>query len=223
MNDIPRTDVSEEIELRELAIADLPKITLVHLQAFPGSALSSLGTGAVSRYYEWQMLGPHQCISLGAWQGGEFCGFSFGGRFNGALSGFLERNKGYLLAKVISRPWLATHPWFRDRMRTALKSLLRSFKECRKSKDFCSESRNRNPSKSFGILSIAVAPSAKRKGIGSKLMQGCEQVAREWGAEQMHLTVSVDNQEAVCFYEKLGWQRDVQPKHWKGCMIKTLS
>jgi ribosomal protein S18 acetylase RimI-like enzyme len=206
---------SSDIKIRSVTINDLQPIAKVHVAAFPKSALTKLGLGAVYRYYHWQLTGPHRCVALGAWQNDNLCGFSFGGRFNGALSGFLKTHRWYLLTKVISKPWLMFHPWFRERIVFAIRGLFR-----RQSTSLTRGSAGRT--ESFGILAIAVAPTAKRKGIGSLLMEMCEESAISWNANRMHLTVAVHNIEAIKFYEALGWQQESSTGKWTGTMVKQI-
>src|ERR1035438_7068797 len=47
------------ITVETLYTRDLTAVTGVHLAAFPDSVLTTLGSGIVKRYYEWQMRGPH--------------------------------------------------------------------------------------------------------------------------------------------------------------------
>ena len=76
----------------------------------------------------------------------------------------------------------------------------------------------------FGILAIAVHPDFQGLGVGQALMAHAESVARIQQFPQMQLSVAPDNQQAVRFYERLGWQRIVKPGHeWKGDMIKPLA
>lgn len=215
--------MASRIVVLDLLQRDLPEVTRVHLAAFPESALARLGPGAVTRYYLWQFNGPHRCEKLGAREGERLQGFVFAGKFNGALSGFLRENKWFLVGAVLFRPWLLLDHWFRNHLTMGARSLLRTFTGKRPQVPDRRESSLPKPPPSFGILSIAVAPDAKRKGIGSLLMQRCEQSARRWGAQRMHLTVAVDNLEAIKFYEKLGWQRDCQAGEWKGGMVKRLT
>jgi hypothetical protein len=92
---------------RPLVEKDLPAISAIHLAAFPKSALSRLGKGAVRRYYYWLLTGPHpDSFTIGAWQGEQLAGFCFGGKFRGALSGFLRKNRAYLAWRVLTHPWL---------------------------------------------------------------------------------------------------------------------
>ena len=215
--------MGSRILIRDLLQTDLPEVTRVHLAAFPESVLTRLGPGAVQRYYLWQFKGPHRCVKLGACEGDRLQGFAFAGKFNGALSGFLRENKWFMVGAVLVRPWLWLNPWFRTRLTMGTRSLLRTFTGKRSQASDRVKSNQAKSPPSFGILSIAVSPDAKRMGIGSLLMQRCEQSARQCGAQMMHLTVAVDNLEAIKFYEKLGWQQDFRAGEWKGGMLKRLT
>jgi len=56
------------------------------------------------------------------------------------------------------------------------------------------------------ILSIAVHPSHRRKGIGRDLMKVGEELMTRLGAERIRLEVGVDNLGAINFYENLGYK-----------------
>ncbi len=57
------------------------------------------------------------------------------------------------------------------------------------------------------ILTVGVAPWARRQGAGRALMVAAIGVARAAGAGQLHLEVDVDNTGAVTLYESLGFAR----------------
>ncbi len=57
------------------------------------------------------------------------------------------------------------------------------------------------------ILTIAVAPQARRRGIAQALMVAALGAARACGAETAFLEVGVDNAPAVALYEGLGFER----------------
>lgn len=57
------------------------------------------------------------------------------------------------------------------------------------------------------ILTVAVAPWARRRGVGQALMVAAIGVAREAGAGEMFLEVDVANAGAVALYERLGFAR----------------
>ncbi len=55
------------------------------------------------------------------------------------------------------------------------------------------------------ILTLAVAPSAQRSGIGTALVRGAAEMARVRGAPEMFLEVSVINHAARALYAGLGF------------------
>ncbi len=57
------------------------------------------------------------------------------------------------------------------------------------------------------ILTVGVAPWARRRGVGEALMTAAMGMARQAGAETMFLEVDVDNAPAVSLYERLGFER----------------
>ena len=207
----------ESIEIRPLGQPDLSAVARIHLLAFPDSALTRLGFAAVRRYYDWQMTGPHEVSALGACDGNELAGFCLGGVFRGAMSGFLQKNRTFLVWRVATHPWLVFNPLFRDRLATGV-NVLRRF----------SKPRQRvlaNPAvkqQKFGILSIGIAPKFQTRGIGKLLMAESEAIARKNGFEEMQLSVNPANNPAVRFYEALGWKRVIRDGMWAGEMIKLL-
>jgi len=57
------------------------------------------------------------------------------------------------------------------------------------------------------ILSIAVSTTAKRSGLGWRLMQAAMREASQRGAEEMFLEVDEINQAAIALYKKLGFAK----------------
>lgn len=56
------------------------------------------------------------------------------------------------------------------------------------------------------IITIDVLPEYRRSGIGKDLMQQAEHRLQAMGVRRIRLEVSVENQAALRFYEKLGYQ-----------------
>lgn len=209
--------MSTDVPIRKIEVKDLLSLTAIHQMAFPNSALTMLGTEAVRRYYEWQLLGPHEVTALSAFANGELVGFCFGGIFRGAMSGFVRKNRQFLIWRVLTHPWLATNPIFRDRL-TMGAHVLKS----RRPK--ASIPRPMSPNVSpFGILAIAVHPQRQGLGIGKLLMREAEDIARQRGFREMDLTVSPDNHQAIKFYEGLNWKKFVKDSVWRGEMRKSLA
>lgn len=213
---------SSRMTIRNLTEQDLTQVARIHLEAFPDSALTRLGADSVKRYYHWQLTGPHRCVALAACDGDRIYGFAFAGQFSGALGGFLQRNKWILLSRTAFRPWLVFNPIFRDRIHMALRSLSGRISRRRRGRAKAAAVGRAPSVPSFGILSIAVSPSSKRRGAGSMLMARCEEYAREWNLKRMHLSVATDNLEAIRFYERIGWKKEPSVDAWQGLMIKEL-
>ena len=57
------------------------------------------------------------------------------------------------------------------------------------------------------ILTLAVAPAARGKGLGRALLQAALAKARRLGAETMFLEVGVDNPAALALYTALGFAK----------------
>jgi RimJ/RimL family protein N-acetyltransferase len=65
-------------------------------------------------------------------------------------------------------------------------------------------------------LGLMVAASHRRRGIGSKLMQGAEQWARSAAVTKLELHVFPHNAAAIALYEKLGYEREgFRKRHYK--------
>ena len=59
-----------------------------------------------------------------------------------------------------------------------------------------------------GLLQLAVAPSERRKGVATAIVQASLRWARLRGARQAWLAVEADNHAAIALYRKFGF-RDV--------------
>lgn len=56
------------------------------------------------------------------------------------------------------------------------------------------------------LLTVAVIPEARRKGVGASLVTAASVTALVRGAATMHLEVAVDNEPARALYAKLGYE-----------------
>lgn len=207
---------SVPLEVGPLQERDLVQVARIHLIAFPGSALAHLGTGAVEHYYRWLLLGPHHAFCVGAFIEGSLVGFCFGGKFRGAMSGFLKKNRWYLLGQVLTHPSLVFNPFYFQRLQEGLHSLRHAR---RYTKATIGERRRKK--NSFTLLAIATDPQWQKKGVGEALMRRAEAFALEQGYQEMGLSVHTGNSAALGFYHTLGWR----VKHKDGeniIMIKTL-
>lgn len=202
--------------IRNLNILDLIQVADLHCKAFEDSALTKLGKEPVRRYYEWQITGPHESYFVGVFDRERLVGFCVGGVFRGALRGFLNKNKNFLLGWVLKRPWLLTNSLIQERIKLSF-HVLRIKRSVNPSKINISGS-------SFGILSIAVDPEIQGFGVGKIILDDIENTAKTAGYNKMHLSVHPSNLVAVSFYEKNGWiKRNDTAGIWTGDMEKDIS
>lgn len=205
------------VEIRALQASDLPAVADLHMRAFPGAALTALGREAVLRYYTWQFEGPHDLYATVALVDGRIAGFNFAGHFRHPLTGFMRRNRGYLIVSTLRRPWLLANPLFRDRLKLGL------YKFRPRRRRHLSPNGN-GAQRRFGVLSIAVDPGFQGRGVGQALMDDAEREARRRGMARIGLTVRLDNAQAIRFYERAGWSRLPGPSgQWTGTMQKELA
>lgn len=206
--------------VRTLTRADLREVVRVHRAAFTDSALTWLGAGAVHRYYDWQIAGPHLCVAVGVWQGEVLRGFCVGGVFRGAAKGFVRKNRIYLACQVLARPWLVVRPQVRRPLVKVIVNVFGFHHPAHASP--LTPQVTRPGDRSFGILAIGVDPHGQRRGVGTALMAAMETAAREQEFSRMHLTVRTDNLAAMHFYERLGWRKRTVDGHWQGAMERRL-
>jgi ribosomal protein S18 acetylase RimI-like enzyme len=60
----------------------------------------------------------------------------------------------------------------------------------------------------LGVMGLAVAPGARRRGVATALLAAAEQLARTRGARKLSLHVLSTNTAALGLYERLGFQRE---------------
>ena len=198
---------------------NLAEVAKIHIAAFPESLFTKLGSECVIRHYEWQLESPDKVYAVGAFNDEKILGYCFGGVFTMALGGFLVRNKGLIIKRLILRPWLMFHPVF-------IKKILRGFSllmKFSKNKDSTTKVPTITVDSHFGILAIASDPKARGLGIGKRLMEHSEQYAREQDFKKMNLSVNPKNINAIRFYEHIGWVKDGDTKNWQGGMKKELT
>lgn len=73
------------------------------------------------------------------------------------------------------------------------------------------------PAKPYLYLSnLAVLAEYRRQGIGQRLLDACEQRAREWGFSELYLHVLENNHSAKAFYLHAGYRLERVDWNWAG-------
>ncbi len=64
------------------------------------------------------------------------------------------------------------------------------------------------------VVSVAVHPRHRRRGIGTALLSALTHELKEQGLQEIHLEVRKGNQEAILFYEQMGFRRFSEIKRY---------
>ena len=210
--------MTDRIKIHLLQHRDLEAVAGIHTIAFPASFITKLGHECVRRYYAWQLDSPDEVYAVGAWMQDRLVGYCFGGVFSMALGGFIKTNKWFILSRLLMNPLVLFHPALIRKLFHGLKLLFKfSIPEGELTRSMQAASKT-----NFGILAIATDPSAAGTGVGRLLMDDSERYARENDFRRMRLTVSLANENAIRFYEHIGWSKDKGADQWQGGMYKDL-
>lgn len=171
-------------------INDVDTIVEIHLNAFEGFFLTSLGAEFLRFYYSC-FVRSNETVTMIAEENGVIYGFSASSKF---CKGFNSRLiKSNLIAfGLLSFKLLLIKPI----------SLLRLVKNLSK------KGENVIDNEDYAELySIGVCKSAQGKGVGKMLLLKSEQVMKEEGVTRVSLTTDFDNNEqAVGFYHSMGYE-----------------
>lgn len=69
----------------------------------------------------------------------------------------------------------------------------------------CCQLQKREAYVYFGMFSVS--PSLQGAGVGKAVMAEAERIAREWGAEEIRMTVIRQREDLIAFYERRGFRR----------------
>ena len=176
--------------IRKATINDVDTIVEIHLNAFEGFFLTSLGAEFLRFYYSC-FVRSNETVTMIAEENGVIYGFSASSKF---CKGFNSRLiKSNLIAfGLLSFKLLLIKPI----------SLLRLVKNLSK------KGENVIDNEDYAELySIGVCKSAQGKGVGKMLLLKSEQVMKEEGVTRVSLTTDFDNNEqAVGFYHSMGYE-----------------
>ena len=196
--------------IRKATINDVNTIVEIHLNAFEGFFLTSLGAEFLRFYYSC-FVRSNETVTMIAEENGVIYGFSASSKF---CKGFNSRLiKSNLIAfGLLSFKLLLIKPV----------SLLRLVKNLSK------KGENVIDNEDYAELySIGVCKSAQGKGVGKMLLLKSEQVMKEEGVTRVSLTTDFDNNEqAVGFYHSMGYETLYEfvtyPNRKMYRLIKTL-
>jgi len=198
------------MEIRRATIEDINAIVAIHLDAFKGFFLTSLGSTFLKFYYTC-FLKSRETVIVVAVENGKIYGFSASTKNSkGFNSRLIKRNLfkfGLLSLKI-----LFVSPTSLVRL---VKNLAKKANEVVDDEDYAE------------LFSIGVSRSSQGMGVGKKLLIASEQLMRDEGVRRVSLTTDYDNNDyAVNFYHSMGYETLYEfvtyPNRKMYRLIKTL-
>lgn len=198
------------MEIRRATIEDINAIVAIHLDAFKGFFLTSLGSTFLKFYYTC-FLKSRETVIVVAVENGKIYGFSASTKNSkGFNSRLIKRNLfkfGLLSLKI-----LFVSPTSLVRL---VKNLTKKANEVVDDEDYAE------------LFSIGVSRSSQGMGVGKKLLIASEQLMRDEGVRRVSLTTDYDNNDyAVNFYHSMGYETLYEfvtyPNRKMYRLIKTL-
>lgn len=176
--------------IRVATTKDVPQIVNIHINAFEGFFLTTLGRSFLSFYYN-AFVNSKDGIILCAVIDNDICGFA------AATKQCKGYNSNLIKTNFISFIGLAIKLLF-----TKPSALIRLAKNLSKKSDVIDDSEDYAE-----LYSIGVAENAQGKGIGKKLLTTIEDKMKAEGVEKISLTTDFyNNDSAIAFYRTMGYQ-----------------
>lgn len=198
------------MNIRKATTNDVDTIVKIHLDAFKGFFLTSLGSQFLKFYYSC-FIKSDETVTMVAEEDGVIYGFSASTK---VCKGFNSRliKSNFLAFVMLSLKMLFTTP----------KSLLRLVKNLTKKGDSVEDDEDYAE-----LYSIGVSKAAQGKGVGKLLLAESERVMKTEGVQKVSLTTDFyDNEQAVGFYHSMGYETLYEfvtyPNRKMYRLIKTL-
>lgn len=177
--------------VREAKFQDIDDIVKIHIEAFKGFFLTSLGNEFLEEYYSFILKYPYNIFLVCLDNNNKVVGF---------VAGFMEPNQFYakLKKEKIKFGFIVIKAIFKNIK--ILFSILQRYKQV---KEFSQEREK----ESVELASVAVNPMYSGKGIGKMLVYAFLKEAENLGAKYVYLTTdAVNNEKVNKFYENLGFK-----------------
>ena len=198
------------MNIRKATINDVNTIVKIHLDAFKGFFLTSLGSQFLKFYYSC-FIKSDETVTMVAEEDGVIYGFSASTK---VCKGFNSRliKSNFLAFVMLSLKMLFTTP----------KSLLRLVKNLTKKGDSVEDDEDYAE-----LYSIGVSKAAQGKGVGKLLLAESERIMKSEGVQRVSLTTDFyNNEKTVGFYNSMGYETFYEfvtyPNRKMYRLIKTL-
>lgn len=177
-------------EIRNIQKYEIGQVAIVHLRAFKGFFLTSLGENFLEVYYN-AIRENKRGILLGYFENEQLVGFCAATSLSAGFNSYLVKENLIKFTNIGLR-LLFTNP----------KGLIRLFKNFTKSNTNISDN-----GQYAELLSIGVDPATQGKGIGRALLTALEKRLKEEGVKELSLTTDYyNNDKALKFYKALNYE-----------------
>ena len=198
------------MKLRKATINDVDTIVEIHLDAFKGFFLTSLGSAFLKFYYTC-FVKSSETVTMVAEEEDMVYGFSASTKVCKGFNSRLIKNNLFAFG-MLSLKMLFTSP----------KALIRLAKNLTKKGEGVEDNEDYAE-----LYSIGVSKSAQGKGVGKKLLAASEEILKKEGVRRVSLTTDFDhNEQAVGFYHSMGYETLYEfvtyPNRKMYRLIKTL-
>lgn len=198
------------MNIRKATINDVNTIVEIHLGAFKGFFLTSLGSDFLKFYYTCFMKSS-ETVTMVAEEEDMVYGFSASTKVCKGFNSRLIKNNLFAFG-MISLKMLFTSP----------KALIRLAKNLTKKGEGVEDNEDYAE-----LYSIGVSKSAQGKGVGKKLLAASEEILKKEGVDRVSLTTDYyNNESAVGFYHSMGYETlyefETYPNRKMYRLIKTL-
>lgn len=198
------------MNIRKATINDVDTIVEIHLDAFKGFFLTSLGSAFLKFYYTC-FVKSRETVTMVAEEEDMVYGFSASTKVCKGFNRRLIKNNMFAFS-MLSLKMLFTSP----------KALIRLAKNLTKKGEGVEDNEDYAE-----LYSIGVSKSAQGKGVGKKLLAKTEEVMKLEGVERVSLTTDYyNNENAVGFYHSMGYETLYEfvtfPNRKMYRLIKTL-
>jgi glycosyltransferase involved in cell wall biosynthesis/ribosomal protein S18 acetylase RimI-like enzyme len=177
--------VGGEIEIREAEPGDAPAVGSLHSRMIRSGFLSSLGPGFLRLLYESLISGDSGAVFV-AVRGDTVVGFIAGTDDTGRFY------REFLRTRSLAALWNLLPALIRPKTWAKVIETLRY--------------GSREQELSAELLSMAVAPAVRRRGVGARLVEALLADARSRGLEGMKVVVGAENRAALSLYESCGFE-----------------
>lgn len=198
------------MDIRRATVNDVNSIVGIHIDAFNGFFLTSLGSRFLKFYYTC-FIKSKETIVMVAEENGQIYGFSASTKVCKGFNSRLIKNNLFAFA-CLSLKMMFTTP---SSLFHLVKNLTKKGEGVEDNEDYAE------------LYSIGVSKNAQGKGIGKKLLLASEYVMKEEGVLRVSLTTDYYNNDgAVGFYHSMGYETLYEfvtyPNRKMYRLIKTL-